>query len=128
MNMSCRSNVLSPVLATIAVACLSLTSMGAYASDGGSGPESTKKIVSYGDLNLANSHAVELLYRRIAAAAKAVCGDPNARNLQAQARNRACVEQSIERAVDAVDRPTLTAFYGTKTGRSTNNKIELSRR
>jgi UrcA family protein len=102
--------------ATLLVAGLGLTSV-SQAADAGVQPAA--KVVQFGDLNLSNKSAVEHLYRRIVTAAQLVCKDHAGPRLpEDQARTRICVDQSVERAVNQVNYPTLTALYAAKNGSS----------
>jgi UrcA family protein len=68
--------------------------------------------VHFGDLNLDQPAGVAVLYRRIRHAAEHVCGVPQAPGTNIPSHSwRICVTDSIERAVMAVDRPALTAYY-----------------
>lgn len=122
-NTSTRIDVRSAVLAIFATACLGLISTNSRAADEMPGYEPAKKVVQYGDLNLANSQGVEQLYRRIVGAAKQVCPNGETRSLQAQTQFRICTQQSIARAVAAVAHPALTALYAQKTGRPVDAQL-----
>ena len=71
--------------------------------------------VKFSDLNLATDAGADMLYRRIAAAARAVCPDPNIRDLRAFASNEACRSEAIARAVRDVSSPRLAAVYSAHT-------------
>ncbi|HEY0801584.1 MAG TPA: UrcA family protein [Steroidobacteraceae bacterium] len=128
IHTSTRLDVRSLVLATFATACMGLISANSRAADEAPGYEPPKKVVQYGDLNLANSQGVERLYRRIAAAAQQVCGNGETRSLNEKAYVWICTEQSIRRAVAAVDHPALTALYAKKTGRPADLAGQLAKR
>ncbi len=85
-------------------------------------------MVQYGDLNLANPQAIQLLYQRIVAAANKVCDSRDHRSLQAFAHDRNCKERSIASAVAAVGRPELTALYAAKTSGQSPNPAKLVQR
>jgi|HubBroStandDraft_5_1064220.scaffolds.fasta_scaffold418100_1 UrcA family protein len=71
-----------------------------------------KTTVRFGDLNLDHPEGAAVLYRRIRHAAQRVCGEPkNPGSWTISPVWRSCVAQSIDRAVIAVDRPALTAYY-----------------
>ena len=105
------------VLASLAAACLTVTSIAVRAADTFSEAEPMKKTVTYGDLNLSVPRGVEQLYRRIVVAAHQVCGAQDGRSLQAKEEFSICTQQSIARAVVAVDQPALTALHAIKTGK-----------
>lgn len=68
--------------------------------------------VNYADLNLATQRGVETLYRRIARAAENVCGVENGRRSIDQTMNaRRCRDNAVKTAIEAVDRPELSAHY-----------------
>lgn len=71
--------------------------------------------VSYGDLDLSKPEAAQILYRRIATAARHVCNEPNGLDLTQTARYKQCYETAIADAVQKVDAQTLTALHRTKT-------------
>jgi UrcA family protein len=74
------------------------------------GVEQTK--VHFGDLNVDHPAGAAELYRRIRNAAESVCGDPQLPGSHMISLSwRSCVEQAVNRAVAAVDRPALTAYY-----------------
>jgi UrcA family protein len=103
------------VLAALATAFLAVTSTSVHAADT-SGSEPMKRTVTYGDLNLADPSGVEQLYRRVVGAARQVCDSLDGRSLQEKVQFSICVNQSIARAVAAVDQPALTALHAIKTG------------
>jgi len=105
------------VLATLASACLAVTSTVVHAADKSTDSEPMmKRTVTYGDLNLAHPQGVEQLYRRIVGAAQQVCSALDGRSLQEKQQFSICTKQSIARAVAAVDQPGLTALHAIKTG------------
>jgi UrcA family protein len=110
-----RTDIRALVLATLAAACVAVTSTAVYAADN-SDSESMKRTVKYGDLNLSDPQGAEQLYRRIVAAARQVCGALDGRSLHEKAQFWACTRQSIVRAVAGVDQPALTALHAIKTG------------
>lgn len=68
--------------------------------------------VRFYDLNLEQPAGVAALYWRIKFAAREVCGDPKPPGSAViSAAWRDCVSQSIDRAVAALDRPTVTAYH-----------------
>ena len=68
--------------------------------------------VRFGDLNVDHAAGAAVLYRRILFAAQDVCGDPRLPGSHLISPSwSSCVEQAIDRAVVAVDRPALTAYY-----------------
>ena len=68
--------------------------------------------VSYGDLNLASTSGLDMLYTRVQSAAYKVCGVENMRvSLDIMRNNRACVAGAIDSAIGEIDNPRLTALH-----------------
>jgi UrcA family protein len=68
--------------------------------------------IRYDDLDLARPAGVALLYGRIEAAARGVCGDAQRVGSHiVPAAWQECVTGAIDHAVAAVDRPALTAYH-----------------
>lgn len=77
------------------------------------------RIVSYSDLKLDRHDSAATLYRRIQNAAREVCRPEfDDRALAHAVSTRACVEQSVARAVSDVNRPELTAYHALKQSRA----------
>ena len=70
--------------------------------------------VKFGDLNLVNDAGAEQLYRRINHAAQEVCEPLDGRQLESGIRFKACVKESIARAVSSVHQPKLSAVFEAK--------------
>jgi UrcA family protein len=72
--------------------------------------------VKFGDLTLSNPQGAATLYRRIAAAARDVCGsyDLDRWNLGSRASLNACVHKAIADAVTKVGQAELFAVYNAK--------------
>ena len=68
--------------------------------------------VKFADLNLGTPSGVQVLYKRIHAAAQRVCEQPQG---ESQAV-RACAAKAESDAISKVNVPLLTAFYQGKTG------------
>jgi UrcA family protein len=74
--------------------------------------------VHFEDLNLDHPAGAAELYRRIQRAAVRVCGDPQLPGSRLESLDwRRCVTQAVDRAVVALDRPALTAYYREQTTR-----------
>ena len=74
--------------------------------------------VKFGDLNLANDAGAEHLYRRINHAALEVCEPLDGHQLEQGIRFRACVKESIARAVSSVNQAKLSAIFEAKNGKA----------
>lgn len=68
-------------------------------------------VVRYGDLNLDSRAGVDLLYDRIASAARSVCGVGQIGSLSARVEARRCEAEALAHAVAAVDNPALARRY-----------------
>jgi UrcA family protein len=125
-----RINIRNAFTTALAVAVTSLGLLTAsHAADDLAGMEPAKMVVQYGDLNLANPSAVQRLYHRIVVAAQQVCDDHTGpRPLEEGIRARSCMDQSIRRAVAAVNHPSLTALYAAKNGQSPARSVVLANR
>jgi UrcA family protein len=69
--------------------------------------EVPKVVVSYSDLDLSTTEGARTLYRRISIAAQEVCPFQDALDLSRRAKNHACREAAIERAVSSVNNAQL---------------------
>ena len=70
--------------------------------------------VPYGDLNINNEKGVEVLYGRLQAASRSVCGIQLARKQKCMSCMRIardCYEDALARSVDAVGSELLLAFH-----------------
>ncbi|HEX7886392.1 MAG TPA: UrcA family protein [Phenylobacterium sp.] len=68
--------------------------------------------VSMSDLNLHTQAGAAIGLRRIEAASNRVCGGaPDARRLDQQAVHRACMRETMERAVASLGSPLVTAQH-----------------
>lgn len=97
-----------------AMFCVSGITSHAHAADASNGVSIRE--VSFAGLNLTKQADVQVLYRRIAAAANQVCdtvAGPTA--LETKFRVKRCTAETIARAVADVDAPALTQYYAAKT-------------
>ena len=76
--------------------------------------------VRYADLNLNNSADVKVLYRRLAEASAAVCGDRDTNSLSGYTRWQVCVRDALERGVLQVRSPDLFTLYRDKKAHGTD--------
>ncbi len=67
--------------------------------------------VSYADLNLASRAGASALVGRIRVAANELCGPELVGDLGRMADRAKCVRATQDRAIQAVNRPTVTAAY-----------------
>jgi UrcA family protein len=100
-----KRNLRSAWLAAVALAWTGAALAGSVEADGPS------VSVKYGDLNLQTRAGAAVLHRRLTAAARSVCPDIHERGLRAAAVARACVEQTIDRAVAAIGQPQLAQLH-----------------
>jgi len=100
----------------------------AAASPPPAGGEVRQITVHFDDLNLDQAAGVAVLYRRIRGAAEQVCGEPQRPGSRIISPFWAgCVAQAVERAVVALDRPSLTAYHRVHTAPH-NQEVSLARR
>lgn len=111
------------LLALIAAAA-TLTCGTATAGDPNAAPH---RVVSFGDLNLNHADGVKVLYSRLSAAARAVCGS-SSYPYMLRAESRKCVRTSLANAIAAIDNPNLTAFADNRTNGSNVTGITLASR
>jgi UrcA family protein len=95
-----------------------LGSLSAVAAAGVAGDEPAMRTVKFADLDLSHAAGVLALYKRIQYAAQEVCEPLIARDLQAIAISKRCMEQAISRAVADVNAPLLTSYYLTESSPS----------
>lgn len=86
-------------------------------SDDGT-PRHDNVVVTYSDLNLDSAAGNQKLYARLTSAAERACGRaPAMRDLELKAQYRACVESTLNRAVDKVGTRDLRALHRSTTAR-----------
>lgn len=78
--------------------------------------EPLTKVVSYADLNINSEAGVRTLYGRLSMAATEVCAP--LKGGREKANWRACFDQAIARSVAKIDRPVLTAYHLSRTGKT----------
>jgi UrcA family protein len=71
-------------------------------------------LVSYGDLDLSQPEAAQVLYRRISMAARRVCKEPGLRDLSARRAYGHCYRTAVTTAVNEVNDRQLTALHRAK--------------
>jgi UrcA family protein len=96
-------------LSTLSLLVGSATSLAAPSADS----EVVTKVVRFKDLDLATGAGAEMLYERIAGAARIVCRGA------AYTEVRACRARAVEDAVRAVGSPLLSSIH-----RSTSDRVE----
>ena len=67
--------------------------------------------VSFEELDLNTQKGVDVLYARLRIAAKDVCAPLAGRELSRQAKYRACINESLDQAVQEVANANLTAAH-----------------
>jgi UrcA family protein len=87
-----------------------------------------QRIVSYSDHSLNHASGVKTLYRRIRAAARAVCGPTTATPLAQNAAARKCSKNAIAQAVRDVSNVNLTAYHLERTGEESASQEKLAAR
>jgi UrcA family protein len=93
---------------TAALMAITVLSNAAFA---GGHDDPRQVVVDYSDLNLANTTAVKVLYRRLSTAATTVCGELDRRLVARQVIWRQCYEQALSAAIVDVNEPGLSALH-----------------
>jgi len=105
----------APVVAALGM--LTSVAFGASALQAEPAAELPTVTVRYADLNLNTPAGVEMLYARLRAASRSVCGVVDAHGLNDAQAAKSCYREVLEAAVENVHLPTLTALHSTGTGR-----------
>lgn len=95
-----------------ALAALAITSVSLAAPRSDSAPSVT---VHYGDLDLSTAAGVDILYRRIAGAARQVCPGVYSRDLSTVIAANRCQAEAIANAVQRLDNPRLALVHASHT-------------
>jgi UrcA family protein len=112
INRSIAALVLAAALTTVL-----LVSLPAHADESATSAESNIK-VKFRDLDLSKPEGVATLYQRIERSARLVCTDSSSPwDAGRVATMQRCYEAAIQDAVSAINRPQLTAFHQSKTGK-----------
>jgi len=108
------------VLATSLALALLTSGAWSLASTANAAVPLPSKTVRYDDLNLDQARDVVILYGRLQAAAREVCGaDTQPGRKFVSADWKACVATAVDQGVRKVDRPALTAYHAAKTAAPT---------
>jgi UrcA family protein len=102
-------------IAGIMLAAASLT-LAIHAAQAQSIDSPKKQVVSFRDLNMNSPEGIEIAFKRIKYAARAVCDSPTRYDLSEMAL-RPCINDTVARAVAQVNSPLLTSLYEAKTGK-----------
>jgi UrcA family protein len=106
------SRGLQAALTAIAACIVAAGASAASAASAATPPsDAPSVVVRYADLDITTRQGASALYRRIAAAAQRVCPDADIRDLDFSSQIRACQQQAIARAVQAISSPLLAALY-----------------
>jgi UrcA family protein len=101
--------------AALGAAAVTLSSFVYAADEMGDAPDATlETVVMYADLNLDTDAGVQVLHRRIANAVRRVCPNYDARDLGEAQIVRACREQAMARAVEAIGSTRLAALEASR--------------
>jgi UrcA family protein len=84
-------------------------------------------VVHFGDLDLARSEGVTVLYQRLRSAAETLCAPLDDRGVARHMSFKACVQSAMSTAVARVDRPALTAYYEARANRG-NATIQIAQK
>lgn len=103
-------------LAATAALCLSL--VGTASAETPSTDTQRSLTIAYSDIDLSKSDGPQLLYKRMASAARTVCDQPDPRELRRQIAYKACYQKALDEAVQQIGSPELTALHRTRGSRS----------
>lgn len=106
-----------PMIAAFAVAGLLCTGAATASPASSASVEVAQVVVRYGDLNLDSDRGLAALYRRLEAAAVAVCGRPDQRDLRLAGLARDCQRAAMAGAVAKVGVPRLAERHASAQGR-----------
>jgi len=106
---------LAPAVAALGI--LTSVSFGVSALEAERNVELPTVTVRYADLNLNTPAGVEMLYARLRAASRSVCGVVDAHGLNDAQAAKSCYREVLEAAVENAHLPTLTALHSAGTGR-----------
>jgi UrcA family protein len=101
--------------AMIMISALGLCGAHMAAAETNSGVQ-LSKTVGYGELDLTQPAAIEILHRRLHNAAEQVCSPLEGRKLWSLREHRECISAALSRAVTSIDRPLLTQYHLEKSG------------
>ena len=108
--------------AALATALIAGFAVGHSAGAAESAPAPSRTI-SYADLDLSTQDGAATLYQRIDHAAKAICrGIYPTQNLDSTTLRKDCIREAVEKAVQTVDAPRLTALYEGRDVRMAQNR------
>src|SRR6266404_1685702 len=113
------TNVFGTYAARIAGVMLAAASLSLviHAAQADSIDSPRQQVVSFRDLNMHSSEGVEIAFKRIKNAARAVCDSPTRYDLSESAL-RPCINDAVARAVAQVNSPLLTSLYEAKTSKT----------
>jgi UrcA family protein len=112
MNAIVAKSIIAIAVSVVLTSC----SVPADARERASAGQVRSVIVRYAELDLSKPQGIDVLYRRIQAAAKQVCrADTSVTALYDRASQNTCYRDAVERAVRQVNLVTLTALHRAKT-------------
>jgi UrcA family protein len=106
MNTTIRTKLYTALYCTLGTAALCGLSASVEAAD----QDVPTKTVKFADLNIANLAGAKVLYSRIRAAARDVCGASAGSDPILRGAVRACIDKAIDKAVNDVNAPVLTSL------------------
>jgi UrcA family protein len=120
------SNQYAIRMAAVILACLPITMVAQAVNAAEPYDGVPHRVVSFRDLNLDTPDGAAALYWRIMRAAYEVCESPDRADLSLF-KSHACIKDAVSRAIEQVNRPMLTSFYQSKTGKSDKKVATLAR-
>jgi UrcA family protein len=110
--MNTATSKLTTIRRSLAVAgAFAALTVATTASAGAPSADAPSVSVRFDDLNLSTSAGVNVLYRRISAAARQVCPDVFSRNLAVVAAGERCQATAISQAVREINNPQLAVVH-----------------
>ena len=104
-------NILCNKLRTALYCALLTAALGTLSASANAADEDVpSKVVHFDDLNLASSAGIKVLYNRIHAAARDVCGISASDDPIMREAVHVCINKAIDEAVLHVNAPSLTAM------------------
>jgi UrcA family protein len=101
----------------MSLACASLIAAGAPSFAAAQTADEATASVDYRDLDLSTDKGTARLYERLWHAAQALCGPASAADMAGPQKERACVADAVDHAVQEIRSAKLNALHEAKSGR-----------
>ena len=114
------------LLPAFAIATAGLLTAGAVVAAEQTQPRT--QVVEFSDLDLSHNAGAVAVYRRVAAAARSVCRDLDARHeLWRKSQYQNCVQRAVIQAIAEIDHPNVTRYVATHPVDSRGHLIGITR-